>query len=65
MLLIAVIGALVLVISLINALTNRGGIIVNPHTVISMTDTDTNTAAAIHNKQLYDKYTEVGTPIYH
>ncbi len=65
MLLIAVIGALVLVISLINALTNRGGIIVNPHAVISMTDTDTNTAAAVHIEQLYGKYTEVSTPIYH
>jgi hypothetical protein len=49
---------------LINALTNRGGIIVNPHAVISMTDTDTNTAAAIHIEQL-DKYIEVSTPIYH
>ena len=65
MLLIAVIGALVLVISLINALTNKGGIIVNPHAVISMTDTDTNTAAAVHIEQYYDKYTEVSTPIYH
>ena len=65
MLLIAVIGALVLVISLINALTNTGGIIVNPHAVISMTDTDTNTAAAVHIKQLYDIYAEVSTPIYH
>ena len=65
MLLIAVIGALVLVISLINALTNRGGIIVNPHAVISMTDTDTNTAAAVHIEQLYDKYMEVSTPIYY
>ena len=65
MLLIAVIGALVLVISLINALTNRGGIIVNPHAVISMTDTDTNTAAAVHIGKLYDKYIEVSTPIYH
>jgi hypothetical protein len=64
MLLIAVIGVLVLVISLINALTNRGGIIVNPHAVISMTDTGANTAAAVHNKQLYDKYTKVSTPIY-
>jgi hypothetical protein len=64
MLLIAVIGALVLVISLINALTNRGGIIVNPHAVISMTDTDINTSAAIHIEQL-DKYIEVSTPIYH
>lgn len=65
MLLIAVIGALVLVISLINALTNRGGIIVNPHAVISMTDTDTNTAAAVHIGKLYDKYIEVSTWIYH
>jgi hypothetical protein len=65
MLLIAVIGALVLVISLINALTNRGGIIVNPHAVISMTDTDTNTAVAVHIEQLYDKYIEVSTPIYY
>jgi hypothetical protein len=65
MLLIAVIGALVLVISLINALTNTGGIIVNPHAVISMTDTDTNTAAAVHIKHLYDKYTEASTSIYH
>ena len=65
MLLIAVIGALVLVISLINAMTNRGGIIVNPHAVISMTDTDTNTAAAVHIEQLYDKYIEVSTPIYY
>ena len=62
-LLIAVIGALVLVISLINALTNKGGIIINPHAIISMTDTDTNTAAAVHIK--HDKYTEVSTPIYH
>jgi hypothetical protein len=65
MLLIAVIGALVLVISLINALTNRGGIIVNSHAVISMIDTDTNTAAAVHIEQLYDKYIEVSTPIYY
>jgi hypothetical protein len=65
MLLIAVIGALVLVISLINALTDRGGIIVNPHAVISMTDTDTNTAAAVHIGKLYDKYIEVSTSIYH
>ena len=65
MLLIAVIGALVLVISLINALTNRGGIIVNPHAVISMTDTDTNAAAAVHIGKLYDKYIDVSTSIYH
>ena len=54
MLLIAVIGALVLVISLINALTNTGGIIVNPHAVISMTDTDTNTIRYIHRSQYID-----------
>ena len=60
--LIAVIGALVLVISLVTALTNRGGIIVNPHAVVSITDT--NTAAAEHIKHLYDKYTVVSRPIY-
>jgi hypothetical protein len=34
-LLIAVIGMLVLAISLINALSNRGGILINPHVVVA------------------------------
>ena len=37
-LLIIVIGVLVLVISLINALSNRGGIMVNPHFTVSIVD---------------------------
>lgn len=35
-LLIAVIAILVLVISLINALTNRGGIMINPHVIVAI-----------------------------
>jgi hypothetical protein len=37
-LLIVVIGMLVLVISLINALSNRGGIMINSHFIVSMVD---------------------------
>ncbi|HJU85177.1 MAG TPA: hypothetical protein VJ551_01685 [Nitrososphaeraceae archaeon] len=37
-LLIIVIGVLVLVISLLNALSNRGGIMVNPHFTVSIVD---------------------------
>jgi hypothetical protein len=37
-LLIAVIGLLVLAISLINALTNRGGIMINPHVIVAIVD---------------------------
>jgi hypothetical protein len=37
-LLIAVIAILVLVISLINALTNRGGIMINPHVIVAIVD---------------------------
>lgn len=39
-LLIAVIGALVLVISLISALTNRGGIMINPHVIVPTIETN-------------------------
>ena len=39
-LLIAVIGALVLIISLINALTNTGGIMVNPNMIIPTIETN-------------------------
>jgi hypothetical protein len=53
-LLITVIGVLVLVISLITALTNRGGIIINPHATISLTDT--NTMVAVATRQSYETY---------
>jgi hypothetical protein len=46
-LLIAVIGVLVLVISLISALTNKGGIMVNPHVVIAIVETTVSTTLQI------------------
>jgi hypothetical protein len=60
-LLIAVIGALLLIISLITALTNRGGIIVYPHSIILLFDTDANTTA-VPTKQSYQEYAEFNTP---
>jgi hypothetical protein len=39
-LLIAVIGALVLILSLINALANTGGIMINPNMIIPTIDTN-------------------------
>lgn len=46
-LLIAVIGMLVLVISLISAMTNKGGIMVNPHVVIAIVETTVSTTLQI------------------
>jgi hypothetical protein len=60
-LLIAVIGALLLIISLMTALTNRGGIIVYPHSIILLFDTDA-TIAAVPTKQSHQEYTEFNTP---
>jgi hypothetical protein len=60
-LLIAVIGALLLIISLITALTNRGGIIVYPNSIISLFDTDA-TTSAIPTKKLHEEYAEFNTP---
>ena len=60
-LLIAVIGALLLIISLITALTNRGGIIVYPHSIISLFDTDLPTTA-VPTKQSHEEYAEFNTP---
>ena len=60
-LLIAVIGALLLIISLITALTNRGGIIVYPHSIILLFDTDA-TTTAVPTKQSYQEYAEFNTP---
>ena len=54
-LLIAVIGVLLLIISLITALTNRGGIIVYPHSIILLFDTDA-TTTAVPTKQSYQEY---------
>ena len=39
-LLIAVIGALVLILALINALANTGGIMINPNMIIPTIDTN-------------------------
>lgn len=60
-LLIAVIGALLLIISLITALTNRGGIIVYPHSIILLFDTDA-TTTAVPTKQSHQEYAEFNTP---
>jgi len=60
-LLIAVIGALLLIISLITALTNRGGIIVYPHSAVSLFDTDATTTAVPFNT--YREYSAFNTPI--
>jgi hypothetical protein len=60
-LLIAVIGALLLIISLITALTNRGGIIVYPHSIILSFDTDA-TTTAVPTKQSHQEYAEFNTP---
>lgn len=60
-LLIAVIGALLLIISLITALTNRGGIIVYPHSIILILDTDAPTTA-VPTKQTHQEYAEFNTP---
>ena len=60
-LLIAVIGALLLIISLITALTNRGGIIVYPHSIILSFDTDATTTAVL-TKQSHQEYAEFNTP---
>ncbi len=60
-LLIAVIGALILIISLITALTNKGGIIVYPHSIILLLDTDT-TTTAVPTKQSHQEYAEFNTP---
>jgi hypothetical protein len=60
-LLIAVIGALLLIISLIPALTNRGGIIVYPHSIVSLFDTDV-TTTAVPIKESHDGYAEFNTP---
>ena len=60
-LLIAVIGALLLIISLITALTNRGGFIVYPHSIILLFDTDA-TTTAVPTKQSHQEYAEFNTP---
>ncbi|MDP9498631.1 MAG: hypothetical protein M3P20_01600, partial [Thermoproteota archaeon] len=60
-LLIAVIGALLLIISLITALTNRGGIIVYPHSIILSFDTEA-TTTAVPTKQSHQEYAEFNTP---
>ena len=60
-LLIAVIGALLLIISLITVLTNRGGIIVYPHSIILSFDTDATTTAVL-TKQSHQEYAEFNTP---
>lgn len=61
--LIIVIGALVLVISLITALTNRDGIIINgPHATISLTDT--NTMMSIPTRQSYEAYSVFSMDLY-
>jgi hypothetical protein len=60
-LLIAVIGALLLIISLITALTNRGGIIVYPHSIISLFDTNA-TTRTVPTNQLHEEYAEFNTP---
>ena len=46
-LLIVVVGVLVLVISLINALSNRGGIMINPHILVSVEDTTVSDYASL------------------
>ena len=60
-LLIAVIGALLLIISLITALTNRGGIIVYPHSIILLFDTDA-TTTPLSPKQSHQEYAQFNTP---
>jgi hypothetical protein len=50
-----------LIISLITALTNRGGIIVYPHSIILLFDTDA-TTTAVSTKQSYQEYAEFNTP---
>lgn len=60
-LLIAAIGALLLIISVITALTNRGGIIVYPHSIILSFDTDA-TTTAVPTKQSHQEYAEFNAP---
>jgi hypothetical protein len=60
-LLIAVIGALLLIISLITALTNKGGIIVYPHSIILLFETDA-TTTAVPTKQSHQEYAGFNTP---
>jgi hypothetical protein len=51
--LLSVIGALVVVLSLINALANRGGVIVNPHVVVGIATTNA-AEVTINNMMMMD-----------